>query len=739
VREGSTGERETMRKRARTNAELASEIAALQERIFELEALAARATAAEENLLQAQQEISQQQAEIAALFGSFRAILQYRKFTEAARAIFDACKSLIGATAGYVGLLSADGQTNEVLLLDSGNLPCAVDPSLPMPVRGLRARAYRSGTVVYDNDFSRGDWTRFLPEGHVQLDNVLFAPLVLEGKALGIVGLANKLQGFTENDARLASAFGELAAVALQNSRALEALERSQDELEHRVAERTAALSRTNVALAAEIGDRVKAERLLQERNELLESMFAHIHFLIAYMDAEFNFIRVNRAYAAAAGRNPEFYVGKNHFALFPDEENETIFRRVVETGLPHFAVEKAFVSAAHPEREVTYWDWSLQAVKDAESKVRGLILGLVDVTERRRAQIALQASDAKYSTLVENSLIGIFINMDGRIVFANDRFAEIFGYSRDELMGTEALRLVHPEDRALVEDTRIKRLRGEPVPAEYESRGLTKRGETIWVIRRNTVIDYQGRRAVLGNLVDVTKRRHMEEALRQSERNLRHLSAQLLNAQETERGRIARELHDGIGQGLSAIKFRLEDVLQQMRRGETDEGCHLLELVIPLIRKAIEETRRISMDLRPATLDGLGILATVSWLCREFQGTYRGVRIENEITVREEEVPENLKVVIYRILQEALNNVAKHSRADLIRIHLRKQAGRIELSVRDNGTGFEPMRVLAKQSGKIGYGLTSMRERSELSGGSFFLESDRGKGTLVRASWPIR
>jgi PAS domain S-box-containing protein len=726
-----------MRKRARTKAELVSEIAALQERICELEASATRATAAEENLLQARQEISQRQAEIAALFGSFRAILQYRKFKEAARAIFDACKSLIGATAGYVALLSADGQTNEVLFLDSGNLPCAVDPSLPMPVRGLRACAYRSGTVIYDNDFSRGDWTKFLPEGHVHLDNVLFSPLVLEGKALGIVGLANKPQGFTENDARLASAFGELAAVALQNSRALEAMERSHDELELRVAERTTALSTTNAALAAEIGDRVKAEQLLQERNELLESIFANIHFLIAYMDAEFNFIRVNRAYAAAAGRNPEFYVGKNHFALFPDEESEKIFRRVVETGLPHFAVEKAFVSPAHPEREVTYWDWSLQAVKDAESKVRGLILGLVDVTEGKRAQIALQASDAKYGTLVENSLIGIFINLDGRIVFANDRFAEIFGYSREEIMGTEALRLVHPEDRALVEDTRMKRLRGEPVPAEYESRGVTRRGETIWVIRRNTVIDYQGRRAVLGNLVDVTKRRHVEEALRQSERNLRHLSAQLLNAQETERGRIARELHDGIGQGLSAIKFRVEDVLQQMRRGKTDEGCHLLKPVIPLIRKAIEETRRISMDLRPATLDGLGILATVSWLCREFQGTYRGVRIENELTIREDEVPENLKVVLYRILQEALNNVAKHSRADLVRIHLRKQAGRIELSVRDNGVGFEPMRVLAKQSGKAGYGLTSMRERSELSGGSFFLESDRARGTLVRASWP--
>lgn len=375
-----------------------------------------------------------------------------------------------------------------------------------------------------------------------------------------------------------------------------------------------------------------------------------------------------------------------------------SIFRRVVETRLPHFAFEKPFVYADHPERGVTYWDWSLQPVKDATCKVRGVILGLVDVTERKRAQLALHASEAKYSTLVENSLTGISINLDGRLVFVNDRFAEIFGYSRDELMGMEVWRLVHPEDRALVEDMRRKRLRGEPVPAEYETRGLTKRGETVWVARRNTVIDYQGQPAVLGNLADVTKRREIEEALRHSERELRHLSAQLLSTQETERGRVARDLHDGIGQWLSAIKFRVEDVLQHVRRGASEEGFQLLEQVIPLIRKAIDE-----------------------------------------VTVKEEEIPEALKVVIYRILQEALNNVAKHSEAGLVRIRLRKRRGEIELSVRDNGKGFEPARVPSHETGKAGFALASMRERTELSGGSLLLESGKGRGTLIRALWPAR
>ncbi len=170
----------------------------------------------------------QREAEIAALLKGSRAILENRNFTDTARALFDSCKNLIGAAAGYVALLSADGSENEVLFLDSGGLPCAVDPDLPMPVRGLRAEAYRSGKTVYHNDFSQSGWTDFIPEGHVALKNVLFAPLVIEDNIVGVLGLANKPEGFTKNDVHMAHAFSELASIALRNSRNLESLEISE-------------------------------------------------------------------------------------------------------------------------------------------------------------------------------------------------------------------------------------------------------------------------------------------------------------------------------------------------------------------------------------------------------------------------------------------------------------------------------------------------------------------------------
>ncbi|MCL5949801.1 MAG: PAS domain S-box protein, partial [Candidatus Bathyarchaeota archaeon] len=171
------------------------------------------------------------ESEIAALLKASRSVLQNKKFQYSARAIFDVCKELLGATAGYVALLSNDGKENEVLFLDSGMLPCTVDPSLPMPIRGLRAEVYRSGKVAIENNFKQSEWKKFMPPGHVHLKNVLFAPLMVEQRTVGVIGLANKAGDFTKRDAEMAMAFGEIASVALANSQMLEKLEENEKEL----------------------------------------------------------------------------------------------------------------------------------------------------------------------------------------------------------------------------------------------------------------------------------------------------------------------------------------------------------------------------------------------------------------------------------------------------------------------------------------------------------------------------
>ncbi len=147
------------------------------------------------------------------------------------------------------------------------------------------------------------------------------------------------------------------------------------------------------LVVTRDITERKRAEQALWESKELLETMFSSIDLMVAYMDKEFNFIRVNRAYAAADERAPEFYVGKNHFALFPNAENEAIFRHVVETGEPFSVYAKPFEYADHPERGISYWDWTIQPVKDPNGDVTGVVLSLINVSERVNAQEALQGA----------------------------------------------------------------------------------------------------------------------------------------------------------------------------------------------------------------------------------------------------------------------------------------------------------------------------------------------------------
>ncbi len=174
----------------------------------------------------------EKEKELEILGSCARAVLKNEDFDTTARAIFDNLCKYTGATAGYVALLSDDGAENEVLFLESGGSKCTVDPELPMPIRGLRADAYHMNKVVYHNDFDNSDWVKFMPEGHMTLDNVMFSPLVIEGKTVGIIGISNKPSDFSDEDERVAGILGEFAALALSNSWNLEKLKKSEERLD---------------------------------------------------------------------------------------------------------------------------------------------------------------------------------------------------------------------------------------------------------------------------------------------------------------------------------------------------------------------------------------------------------------------------------------------------------------------------------------------------------------------------
>ena len=228
------------------------------------------------------------------------------------------------------------------------------------------------------------------------------------------------------------------------------------------------------------------------------------------------------------------------------------------------------------------------------------------------------------------------------------------------------------------------------------------------------------------------------QRALNASTARLRFLSTQLIQAGEKERQRISRELHDEVGQGLTAIKFSVENAQDLIEKGNSSDSLASLNRVVHLIQNTMSEARNISVSLRPASIDQLGIIATISWFCREYQKTYTGIEIDQAINLQEERVPQPLKIIIYRVLQESLTNIAKHSNARNVSISLGTRNGRLNLSVEDDGNGFDIARIDVHPTMQNGFGLISMRERVELSGGEFEVYSDVGEGTRISARWKI-
>ena len=242
--------------------------------------------------------------------------------------------------------------------------------------------------------------------------------------------------------------------------------------------------------------------------------------------------------------------------------------------------------------------------------------------------------------------------------------------------------------------------------------------------------------RASAGEILHFEKmeHRHSEEELGKTREQLRDVSFKLLQAEETERKRIAQEIHDGVGQHWALVKHRVENILKQLGKEITAP----LEDILPIIQVGIEETRRIQMNLRPALLDDLGILATISWFCREFQKANPVIHIETKIHIQENDVANPVKTVIYRVMQEAFNNISKHSKANLVNLTLQKEEDRIEFIIQDHGQGFDLNAAYSLKSSEKGLGLAGMKERTFLSGGSMSIESTRGIGTTIRASWPV-
>lgn len=359
-------------------------------------------------------------------------------------------------------------------------------------------------------------------------------------------------------------------------------------------------------------------------------------------------------------------------------------------------------------------------------------------VTRLESTNARLKSSNADLLSLSQRSILRlaavvldsndavIICDLKDRITAWNRGARELYGYSEAQAMGM-SIRKIMPASKVLMarELVRVSARQGKKA-APIEAQRRTKQGRTLDVLLTVTVLrDEEGR------AVEVATTERDITALKEADRELRRLHARLILAQETERKRLARELHDGVGQILSGVKFRLQALPGQMKLGAAAEAR--IVKVGGFLDHAIAEIRRVSQNLMPSELVDLGLEAALQALCREFKER-SGMRVTIRTAATDASPVTGL--AFFRIAQEALNNIGKHSKARKVEIALFEEGQDLVLTVADDGVGFSSARRPLTGRGR-GLGLGNMRQRAESAGGSLDFQSKPGVGTSLTVRAP--
>ncbi len=310
------------------------------------------------------------------------------------------------------------------------------------------------------------------------------------------------------------------------------------------------------------------------------------------------------------------------------------------------------------------------------------------------------------------------FIEQDGKIIALNGRLVEILGADTDEHAANQLLTLVQKSKSGSAQ--RIQFRKGN--------------GDVIWIQYTCTPIEFAGGIARLGSLVDITGQKQLERRLSNAQLELIKLSYKLISVQEVERTRIANDLHDSVGQYLSALKLKIQQFIQFSTPQSGTK--HFLEGLLPIIQTATDELRGCIVSLRPLQLDHLNLTEAIRCLTRKFELTYGSIEIETRLDTGEFLLGDNLDSVVYRIIQEALNNIAKHAKAKKVTICLKRTNRSLRLSIADDGIGFSLNELFTGAYRSSGMGLRVMKERIGLSKGRFSISTAPGSGTVIRAVW---
>ena len=351
-------------------------------------------------------------------------------------------------------------------------------------------------------------------------------------------------------------------------------------------------------------------------------------------------------------------------------------------------------------------------------------------IAERKRAEVALRESEERYRELFENAKDAMYVHdLEGNYIRINRAAEELSGYSRDEIVGHNFTEFISKEHIKRVRQSFCSKLArvgetsyevdviakdGRRVPVEVSSRAIYENGVLV---------------GVQGMARDITERKLAQDALQM-------FSRQLIEAQEDERRRISRELHDQIGQILTAVKMNLYTVQQFCKT--SDAGAYVKDNIVA-VDEALRLVRDLSVDLRPPVLDDLGLATALRWYVdRYLKRTGLNVEVIIDLPDPNQRFLRELETACFRIAQEALSNIARHAQASQVQVQLAKEGNVLLLTVKDDGVGFDLDSLRKRAPRAATLGLVSMQERAHAAGGAIEIDSVRFHGTEIRFTLPL-
>ncbi len=478
------------------------------------------------------------------------------------------------------------------------------------------------------------------------------------------------------------------------------------------------------IAMVEDVTDRQFAYDALRESEARLQAFTNHSPALMSLKDGEGRYRFVNDRFLQRFGLKREQVVGQKDEQLFSHDEARALSASDEEVRARGVPVQYE-ASSRHVEGE-RYSMVSKFPVFDAGGAVVGVGTVATDITERKLAEQALREQRTLLAEAQKLAGLGSWEwdPASGRVSWSDEMYA-IYGVSAQAFRPSfeSYLERIHPEDRARAASTVALALMDHR-PFSMDERIVRPDGAVRQLRSHGEVVrDEAGRPLkVVGACMDVTEQKMAEAALRA-------LTRRLVQAEETERRRIARELHDRVGQNLSALNINLDILLGHLAEGELRRR---LEDSLKLVDGTLQSIENVMADLRPALLDEYGLAAALEWYGKEYSQR-TGIRVAIAARQGDNGLRPEASVALFRIAQEALNNAAKHSSAKRITVELEERDGELVLSVSDDGKGFDPLNAPRGR-----WGMTTMRERAEAAGGRLSVDSAPGSGTTVRATLPL-